>query len=328
MNIQRMTVFLAMASALVLGAMAQSPQMIDVPAGTFEMGDPWGEGGRDERPAHEVTLSAYEIGRCEVTNAEFVLFLNSALEDGLIRYDVGNVYLVGNDTDVLVKTQQAHGFSQITFNDGLFAVRTRETEEQGEVRMDDHPALAVNWFGGAAYCNWLSRRAGFDEVYTTSGIWECDLTRNGYHLPTEAQWERAAAWEPDHGHWRYGFMSDDFEPSHANVDRTNPLHLQGRPQTTPVGYYNGENETVDSPSPVGCYDMSGNMNEWCNDWYAVDTYTVDPVTDPIGPASGELRVSRGGDWVSPARDARTAIRPGYFPESRFNITGFRVARNP
>ena len=78
------------------------------------------------------------------------------------------------------------------------------------------------------------------------------------------------------------------------------------PYTTPVGYYYGTGGRANSISPAGCYDMSGNVVEWCHDWYAASYYTSGPQTNPTGPASAVERVLRGGHFGSEALHIRTA----------------------
>lgn len=311
------------------------PDMITVPAGSFDMGDPWNEGHAAELPVHTVTLSTYEISRFEVTNAEYAAFLNSAMAAGDIIYDTpsSTVYLTENSEDRLCVTHSVgNPSSVIEYSDGIFTVLERDGYS-----MDNHPVLST-WYGAAAYCNWDSRQQGHQVVYTESGTWPSDLSRNGYHLPTEAQWERAAAWEPGHGHWRYGFMGDTIDFSRANyaesgTNHANPLNLNWWPFTSPVGFYSGTTTsrtgpTVNSPSPVGCYDMTGNFREWCNDWSDLNYYSHSPETDPEGPSAGTRRVHRGGSWRQLPVSCRTTERGDNPPDTWSRIHGFRVARNP
>jgi formylglycine-generating enzyme required for sulfatase activity len=261
-------------------------EMVSVAEGSFEMGDPWNEGGSGERPVHRVTLSAYEIGKYEVTNQEYADMLNWA---------------------------NANPYCQIGYSDGQFVVESRDGHP-----MAVHPVVEVSWFGAAAYCNWLSERQGLQPCYDTS-TWACDFSKNGYHLPTEAQWERAAAWSGS-SHSRYGNGSDTLSPSNATYYSSNPLGLSTYPYTSPVGYHNG------ASSPAGCYDMSGNVWEWCHDWYGGGYYGGSRGTDPEGPDSGSRRVRRGGSWDFYEYNCRSAFRYYGGPSNTYDSVGFRIAR--
>ena len=133
------------------------------------------------------------------------------------------------------------------------------------------------------------------------------LTGKDFRLPTEAEWEYAA---------RGGNKSQGYKYSGSN-------------NLYKVGWYygNSDNTTHEvgtkSPNELGLYDMSGNVWEWCNDWYG--DYNPDAQTNPTGPGSGSDRVDRGGSWFSIARGCRVSYRGGSAPVNRSDNRGLRLA---
>ena len=308
---------------------AHFPQMVSVPAGAFEMGrrdegdDTHGAG--DELPRHRVWLDAYRIGRYEVTNAEYAAVLDWALKEGRIDpFTDGDLHV--NGRPILRVTSR---YCQVVCVEGAFLIKNI-----GAHPMDRHPVVMVTWYGAVAFCNWLSEMRGLPRCYDLD-TWEPRLPwADGYRLPTEAEWERAAAWDPDAtpSHRVYAFPHDRIDLSWCNhrysVDAVwaNPLGLVDAPRTSPVGFYDGEHFN-DAPSPVGCYDMSGNVWEWCHDRYAADYYARTPAVDPRGPKTGERRVERGGGWNGSELYCRTAKRNFDAPDFAFFDLGFRVTRS-
>jgi formylglycine-generating enzyme required for sulfatase activity len=328
-------------------------EMVSVPAGTFTMGnsgvgDDAAYADASELPRHQVTLSAYDIGKFDVTNQEYADILNWALALGYVKnasgaaYEPGEVYAANQ----LLIYVWSYDTCQITYSDGQFSPKSR-TGLPGTTSysMASHPVTFVTWFGAAMYCNWLSESQGLTPCYDTS-TWTCNFAANGYHLPTSAQWERAAAWDGSK-HWIYGFMSDTLsgkdrcnyrDSPYASPNNVNPLGLTDGAPTSPVGWFNGLNvspngsiATVDSPSPVGCYDMSGNVEQWCNDWF--EMYSSADATDPQGPASGTYRVLHGGHWniasgLATPTTCRTSRRNWDVPDITGGARGLRVVRTP
>ena len=154
-------------------------------------------------------------------------------------------------------------------------------------------------------------------------------------MPTEAEWEKAAGWDPVLArHFRFGEHTDGcgtdcLDGQRANYwDSGDPFETGNYPWTTPVGYYDGTDhggtyQTQNAQSYYGCYDISGNVWEWCHDWYDSGYYSSSPYDNPTGPASGTLRVLRGGDWTNYPNICRAANRGVSAPGDRSGNDGFR-----
>jgi serine/threonine-protein kinase len=163
----------------------------------------------------------------------------------------------------------------------------------------DHPVVFITWEQAHDYCQWVASETGWDA-----------------HLPTEAQWEKAAAWDPaTDTHRRYPW--GDEEP---DDDLLNYLD-SGLNRTTPVGSY------PEGASAYGVLDMAGNVWEWMADWYDADYYEIpDLPPDPPGPADGRQRVMRGGSYGFGSFQARTTHRDAANPEGAKGAgLGFRCA---
>ncbi|NUO02952.1 MAG: formylglycine-generating enzyme family protein, partial [Saprospiraceae bacterium] len=142
-----------------------------------------------------------------------------------------------------------------------------------------------------------------------------------YRLPTEAEWEYAAR-----GGGKavlFGNGKNIIDPKEINfngsADYKKSYSVAGeyRQKTVPVG-------SLNSPNALGLHDMSGNVWEWCSDWYGA--YPAGSQTNPTGPASGSYRVFRGGSWYVYPRYCRVAYRFGGTPDYRYSSVGFRLAR--
>ncbi len=312
------------------GVTIEKGEMVYVPEGDFVMGrtdygDDLSFGNSEEIPRHIVSLSSYQIGKYLVTNAQFVEALNWALCKGYLVSSSGggvtngDVYTYGKAIFQVIESNDV--LRKISFNGRFFAV-----ESPGGISRENHPLVGVSWYGAAAFCNWASEAHGFVPCYDLNTWQLLTPLPDGYRLPTEAEWERAAAWDDNlQKHWIYGYMGDEFDEMRCSCNMGlayNPLQLYEMPYTTPVGYYNGANGTVDSPSPVGCYDMSGNVGQWCHDWFG--RYDEFSNVDPFGPSSGFRHCSRGGSWADGYMMCRTASRIGTMAGGGM---GLRIARH-
>lgn len=169
-----------------------------------------------------------------------------------------------------------------------------------------HPAIYVSWHDAVAFCHWLRQ--------------ETDLP---FRLPTEAEREKAAR-GIDGRLYPWG---DQWHESRLNygyfIRGLISFVLSFAAGTTPVNQYSPGGD-----SPYGAADMSGNVWEWCADWYGQTTYQQragEVVKDPLGPEKGRGRVMRGGSWYLGRGFTRCAVRFGTDPENRWNDLGFRVA---
>ena len=166
---------------------------------------------------------------------------------------------------------------------------------------DQLPVECIRWHDAARFCNARSQKEGLKPCYDEK-TWECDFTADGYRLPTEAEWEYAC---------RAG--SAEVLPK-GDLKLYAWMRSNSAEKTHPVGAL--------KPNAWGICDMYGNVAEWCNDWYG--PYPAEDVTDPVGPASGKLRVRRGGSWQDEAEVCRSAYRFAFAPASRHTLLGFRA----
>ena len=191
---------------------------------------------------------------------------------------------------------------------------------------DNRPVECVSWYDAVEYCNRLSEKEGLTPAYTINKNrrdwnsrsdrdnvqWTVTLNRNasGYRLPTEAEWEYAArGGNGSPGNYEYSGSN--------NVDEVAWYNENSGGSTQEVG--------TKKPNSLGLYDISGNVWEWCWDWYG--DYVSGSQTDPLGAASGVGRVLRGGSWIHYGQFARSACRDVIDnPSNRSYMIGFRLVR--
>jgi len=174
------------------------------------------------------------------------------------------------------------------FEENVHGIVWRGGRWQPAPRLQKHPMVAVSWLGASAYASW----AGLD-------------------LPTEAQWEKAAR-STDGRSFPWG---EDFSTSKCNCKESGAMH------STPVDAY------PSGASPYGCWDMAGNVWEWCFDWHSPDYYASSPDSEPLGPAKGEKKALRSCGWGAPAQSAHCCSRFFAPPEIHLEkLGGFRCVK--
>ncbi|MCK4658073.1 MAG: formylglycine-generating enzyme family protein [Phycisphaerae bacterium] len=290
--------------------------MVLIPGGEFEMGNHhYGAGDLDELPVHAVRVDLFYMGVYEVTNQQYCDYLNSAYAQGLIEVISDVVYKAGG-SELYCETYSADPHSRIHFSGGTFTITTGK---------EDHPMVMVSWYGAVAYCNWRSDIHGREACYDLS-TWACDFSKNGYRLPTEAEWEYAAR-GGQHSPYYMFLWGNDIDGSNANYWVSGDPYETEYVRTTPVGYYDGGQTPSgsDMVNGYGLYDMTGNVWEWCNDWYDSEYYSSSPYDNPQGPGSGNFRVRRGASWYDYIAYLRCANRNKNPPSARYCNDGFRVA---
>jgi len=242
-------------------------EMVRFPAGAFLMGS-------DLRPAWVVIVYVDE------------------LPSGLVTVHVDTVYNF---------ERPVHAVTVDAFKIG----KTEVTQEQFKAVMGYNPSRFygvyslpvenVSWQAAVAFCNKLSEMTGLQPCYDLV-TWECDFDKNGFRLPTEAEWEYACRGGVD---LEWGASSDSSALWYTSWYVTDSTFI-----THPVA--------SKEPSPAGLYDMLGNVWEWCNDYYYI--YNCNSQTNPTGPEIGFSRVRRGGSWASSAIDCRPAARTSGHPK--------------
>jgi formylglycine-generating enzyme required for sulfatase activity len=296
--------------------------MVLIPAGLFTMGAVIDDGETNEEPVHVVAVSGFYMDTTEVTKT---------------KWDEVHTWATN------------HGYS--FWCDIVGAAHGTGAQAEGP----DHPVYLVDWYDCVKWANARSEMEGLTPCYSLDGVVyrtdsfdhlfdiydpACDWNANGYRLPTEAEWEKAGRGGAENSRFPWGdtntiqharanytssaLYTYDTSPTRgAHPDYDDPAKALN---TSPVGAF--------APNGYGLYDMAGNVEEWCWDWYAPGYYGVSPQSDPRGAALAEVefgpgygcRITRGGACVGRGGiDCRVAARFWTGPGTAVSI-GFRLVR--
>ena len=266
---------------------ASIDDMVWVEGGSFEMGS--NDGDVNEKPVHRVSVDGFYMDKYEVSVAKFKQFVDvTGYRTEAEKLGYGNIWTGSS-------WEKRSGVDW-------------RCDEEGNLRQEDqmnHPVIHVSWNDAIAFARWAGKR-----------------------LPTEAEWEYAAKC----GSKQYKYSWGNGEPvgkkggniADEAAKRKCPgwTVLSGYDDgfvfSSPIGYF--------EPNDFGLYDMTGNVWEWCSDWYDKDYYRKSPEQNPQGPSNGGARVTRGGAWNYLPSFARSATRVYDRPWTSYCDRGFRCVR--
>jgi len=301
------TITAAVPMAYRIVAVLPPPGMVYIPHGSFMMGNATNvflsnEGETNELPQHDVYTDAYFIDKNEVS-----IDLWNGVKGPAVAF-------------------WGYSFSN-----------------QISPYASSRPMTEITWYDAVKWCNARSEGEGLVPVYYTdpnfTNVYKTgevdpfpDWHANGYRLPTEAEWEKAARGGVANLRFPWSDYANNISHDKANYSAL----LESYDQSAGGGshpVYGGLTAPVGSfaPNDYGIYDMAGNIMEWCWDWYDAGYYSVSPMNNPRGVSSGTRKTARGGSHVLAAMYARCSFRDGAFPGGEFDYLsyysfGFRCVR--
>jgi sulfatase modifying factor 1 len=279
-------------------------KMIYLDGGEFFMGTDDEEGfpADGEGPIRKVKLAPFYIDPCTVSNEAFSKFVQATgyqTEAEMFGWSFVFHLLVSDEVKAKV-TQAVQGSPWWLTVEGANWRQPEGPDSHIDDRMD-HPAIHVSWNDAMAYCTWAGKR-----------------------LPTEAEWEYAARGGLVKKRYPWGDLLKPDQEHQCNIWQGKfPIKnnaSDGYIGTAPVNAY--------KPNGYGLYNMSGNVWEWCSDWFSPTFHIHGPRENPLGPQKGAAKVTRGGSYLchqSYCNRYRLAARTSNTPDSSTGNMGFRCA---
>lgn len=275
------------------GRRFSGPEMVAVPPGSFMMGSPDDELGREgwkmgtETPQHKVAIvQPFAIGRYAITRGQFAAFIDNS----------------GHQIESGAYVRKRSGMFFWKIEKGDFDP-SKSWRNPGFAQDDDHPVVCVSHDDAQAYAGWLAEKTG-----------------KGYRLPSEVEWEYVCRASTETPFW----WGASIKPEQANYNG-NYTYASGGPK----GKYRKGTVSVASfqPNPWGLYQVHGNAWEWCEDVWC-DSYEDAPSDGAalMQGGDGSRHVLRGGAWGSIPHSLRAAYRSGFTTVERYSSVGFRLAR--
>lgn len=262
-------------------------EMVLVNSGTFIMGSKLCK--FPQEPVHPVQISnSFWIGKYEITQKDYEAIMGQNPSAFTSKYDT--VY-------------EKNVFLGYTFDSWL----------RDYSFTPYHPVENVSFIEACRFCNILSYRSGLQMCYKIpgNGTVECDFTKNGFRLPTEAEWEYAA---------RGGSNSEKYStPQYYKIEEVAWIYTNSDKKSKPVGFK--------FANDYGIHDMFGSVWEWTYDWFMYTFYYAENKIDPTGPAEGEYKVIRGGSFLEEDKDIYiVAPRKAMKVKQIASNVGFRIVR--
>jgi len=295
---QHKILLLALLTAASTVVQAQTAALMTVPGGWFMRGDNLDGGELAGAPTNMVYISTFTMDPNLVTFADWNTVLAWATNHGYTIADAGK-------------------------GDGA-----------------DNPVQSVDWYDAVTWCNARTAYSGgalracyytdpnLSSVYMGgSGTVYMDPTATGYRLPTEAEWEKAARGLTQGQRFPFGNQISHTQTGKRAAYQSalnNPAYDLGPASTGPTSTVPVGSDS--QPNDFGLYDMAGNVQEWCWDWFSGSYYSSTTTNNPQGPATGSKRVYRGGAWDLGAQYCRCANRDDGTPATKYPDLGFRCVQ--